>query len=696
VWLDEALLDEVLAKSPLESDGDRGQFEKSAVSIWLPLPDGTNVEFAVVESPIMEEDLAAQYPEIRTYAGRSLDGSGRFVRFDHTPQGFHAFVLGGRQIYIDPHGKEGVYVSYFADEHPADAQEFYCLSGDSGEPDYGKGGGLLLHGDTLRTYRLAVPCTGEYANFHGAISTETKNLAVAAITTTVNRVNGIYESELAIRLVLVGTNDQIVYLDPATDPFTSNTDESIIVGQSQATINSVIGAANYDIGHTFAQGALGGVADLGSVCTDNRKASGVTGRPSPVGDPFSVDYVAHEIGHQFGADHTFNSKRGACKGTRVASSAYERGSGTTIMSYAGICSGDNIEPHTDPYFHSESLRQIQSFINESSCQTNSATNNAGPLIDAGADYTIPRETPFTLTGSGDDGEADLITYSWEERDLGPVLQVTAADNGKSPLFRTYAPSGSNARTFPVLPQILAGVAVGDFHELLPSKSRTMTFWLIGRDSHGGFGHDEAKITVNAGSGPFKVTYPNTQVVIPGGKRKKVKWDVAKTNLAPVSAQNVKISLSIDGGQTFPTVLEASTPNDGEQKVKFPKTATLHARVKIEGTNNIFFDISDKDFAIDGGFSFVGFWHMRSEFNGQIGQVLPITLRDDGTSRLCSDTAQTFCSEGTWNYEEETNNAGFVVLFDSHDYYYEIVDSNTVNLYTTNGGSLERVMRRQTS
>ena len=600
-------LDGLLAQAPAE---DSLTAAGRDLIITLPLPDGTNQQFRIAEYQMMEPDLAAQLPDVKTYLGWGIDDPAATVRLDRTPAGFHGMILGaGETVYIDPYTNRDTthYLSYYARDYvnhwgklrldvgaiePADGEDHdHAAENHAAESVVRQAAPPT--GPDLRTYRLAMAATGEYTQFHGGTVVQ----AQAAIVTSMNRVNGVYERDVSVRMTLVN-NSSIVYTNGSTDPYT-NSSGGAMLGQNQANLDAVIGTGNYDIGHVFSTGG-GGVASLGSVCSSFSKARGVTGLFAPVGDAFDIDFVAHEIGHQFDATHTFNaSGPGACGGgNRTSSTAYEPGGGTTIMAYAGICGSQNVQSNSDDHFHGASLDQISSFIADSfgggSCGTVTTTGNNAPTVNAGSNFTIPKQTPFQLTGSATDAQA--LTYGWEEFDLGTAVSGGSLPNtdtaAERPIFRSFSPVAEAIRIFPQLTNILNGTYQNN-GESLPDRSRTMTFRLTARDGLGGVNNDSMTVTVDDGSGPFRVTQPSGNPIWEPGTQETATWDVAGTTAAPVSCANVNLLLSTDNGATFSETLVTGTPNDGSQAVFVPILKAEDSYLKVECAGNIFFDISSK-------------------------------------------------------------------------------------------------------
>ena len=588
--------------SPAEEKGKLANYGRQ---IALPMPDGTFERFAFASYQMMEAELASKWNFVHTFVGQGLDNPSASCRVDFTTQGFHAMVLTeGSPIFIDPvfHNETEVYQVYFkSDLDPLTKGRFieYEDEDGHGEAIIDKAGkatnGTAATGGTRREYRVAIAATGEYTTFHGGFAN-----AASAITTTLNRVNGVYEKEVCIRLNLVANNNLLIYTNATSDPYTNGT-AGTMLGQNQTNVTNVIGAANFDIGHVFGTNS-GGVAGFGVVCSAGNKARGVTGSDAPVNDPFDIDYVAHEMGHQFGGSHTFNSVTSSCNGNREASRAYEPGSGTTIMAYAGICGADNIQGNSNAYFHFTSYEQITTFSvtgSGNSCAVKIATGNNAPTIPALASgFILPISTPFKLTAPvATDPDGDPITYCWEENDLG-AGGAPNSPAGNAPIFRSFTPVSVQQRIFPRLSNILSNTTT--IGERLPTYARNLNFKLTVRDNvanSGGVNSAAMTMTVNAGSGPFAVTVPNTAVALEGGSTQTITWSVANTASAPINCAKVSILLSTDGGQTFPIHLKDSVNNDGSESVILPVLTTTQARIMVESVGNVFFDISNANFQI---------------------------------------------------------------------------------------------------
>lgn len=600
----------VLAGQTFNAPLVRSSDSRAVPVIELPMPDGSMQSYRVYDSPVMAPALAAQFPEIRTFELYGQTNASAFGRMSLSSDGLHATVWTSQgSIWIDPYQRGDLThysVCWGRDYHRANPLESMvppCETEqdpvvvaqimDSVHQMEQRGG--TSTGDQLRTYRMAIGATGEYTAFHGG----TVPAGMAAIVTAMNRVNGVFQREFSIFGELVANNSLVVYTNSGTDPYTNNNGSSML-GQNQSTLDSVIGSANYDFGHVFSTGG-GGIAQLNCVCINGAKARGVTGLNAPTGDNFYIDYVAHEMGHQLGATHSFNSVAGACGGgNRTSSTAYEPGSGTTIMGYAGICGADNIQQHSDDYYHLCSWVQIRQFTESgggNGCPVTTATGNTPPVADAniGGNYTIPLSTPFQLTGGGQDDDDDPLTYCWEEYDLGPAGPPNAP-TGNAPIFRSFDPATTPTRIFPRISDIVNNTQTKG--EIKPSYARNLVFRLTVRDNLGGVNFGIAQTIAVAANGPFLVTSPNTSgIQWGGGSAQTVTWDVAGTSGAPVNCANVNILMSDDGGFTYPYTLLTNTPNDGSQSVIIPVILTTTARIKVEAVGNVFFDISNANFEI---------------------------------------------------------------------------------------------------
>ncbi|MEM8908485.1 MAG: reprolysin-like metallopeptidase, partial [Bacteroidota bacterium] len=592
VALAQSQLTTQLTNAPLRFSPEAQQIE---VVLDLPMPDGSIQQFEIQEAPVMHPKLGARYPNMKSYCGKGIDDPTAYVRFDVTPNGFHGMVLSGRMptAFIDPYaqGDTEHYISYYKkDYQKAENVPFVCeVEGGAITPGSGHPTAANAEvGDCqLRVYRLALACVGEYAQFHGS----TIEGAMAAMVTTMTRVNGIYERDLGVTMEMVENNDLLIFLNPFTDPY-SNTSGDL--GANQSTCNSIIGSANFDVGHLLTTSG-GGVAMLNAPCVNNIKARGLSGQGAPVGDPYDVDYVAHEMGHQFGGNHTQNNP---CN--RVGFAAVEPGSASTIMGYAGICN-PNVQSNSDDHFHALNLQEMAAnitFGNSSTCPATFDTGNTAPMIDAGANYTLPVLTPFTLTATAVDPDNDQLTYCWEQMNPEPAPMPPQPTSTQGPAFRSISPVDSPSRTFPNLTDLNNNV--DPTWEELPAVSRTMNFRCTVRDNYMGAGctdEDDVVVTFRQEAGPFLVLNPNTNITWTVGDFAEVNWDVANTDVAPISCANVNILLSTDGGLTYPIVLAENVANNGALLIEVPDQVGNNNRVKVVCADNIFFDISNTNFNI---------------------------------------------------------------------------------------------------
>ena len=578
----------------------------------FPTADDTFETFSVMEASVMERPLQDKYLNIRTYIGKSTSNPTNAIRFSITPYGLHtmSFRTGHGTEFIDPYTKDSnAYIVYSKKDLTVLDEQWTCefenATTEMQQRNMSNNNFSNANDGTMREFRLALACTVEYAQFHwtaagltaGDTEASKKAAVLAAMVVTINRNNFIYERDLSVTMTIVANNENIIFID--SDNF-SNNSAGTLINQSQTVIDDVIGFSNYDIGHTFSTGG-GGLAALNSPCTGS-KARGITGQGSPVGDPFDVDYVAHELGHQFGAPHTFNGNAGSC-GTNISpSNAYEPGSGSTIMAYAGICAPQNVQSNSDAYFHQKSLQMMWNNIafGNSTCAAQTPTGNTAPIADAGNNYVIPALTPYKLTGTSTDTDGTAShTYTWEQYDLGDQ-GAPAEANTNGPLVRSFEGTSSPTRYIPRMSDILANGGVSTEWEKLSSVDRDLNFKVTVRDNDtrgGQTATSQMTASVVPTAGPFVVTSQNvggqTWTV---GATETITWDVAGTTANGINEANVDILFATDG-LNYDTVLAAGVPNDGSHEITVPNVISASCRVMVAAANNIFFNINTQNITI---------------------------------------------------------------------------------------------------
>jgi hypothetical protein len=673
-----------LTEDALASALKQAQSEKdlsAGIIIYVPVANGNVERFRIIESSVMDQQLQARHPGIRSYIGQGVDDASKTIACSFTPLGFHASIMAvdEKTMYINPVNKNAnLYSVLSRNENDRSANKLKCevdgslqtekitvnRTAPKGNADDGK----------LRTYRLALCTTGEWSRFFITGSEHSHqdsiNTVMAAITVDLVRANQVYERDLGIHMNFVANEDTIIFLNPVTDPFTL----SNLNSKCQQTCDSYIGDANYDIGHVIAKGSDNGNAGcIACVCRTGSKGSGMSTYSNPgLTDYFVIDYWTHEMGHQYGANHTFTFSN---EGT---SAQIEPGSGSTIMGYAGITGSTDVQPHSDDLFSTASIAQITNYIKLVSgggkCAVATVTGDHAPTANGGADHVIPVSTAFMLTGKATDADAsDHLSYIWEQVDAWETGSNTfpKTTSTKGPVFRAFNYTNSKFRVFPAQATILTGATFSKW-EAVPSVSRDLNFRLTVRDNHAGGGNnksDDVLITVTNTAGPFVVTAPNTAVSWAGGSNKNVTWNVANTNAAPVNCANVSIMISFNGGNTFKTIVN-STPNDGSQQIVVPNTATTQARIAVLAADNVFLDVSDVNFTI---------------------------TATEAVAKTSSDASAVAINNGKWSVQPNPAKDFTNIVFNSAQKNVEIILSDASGkilsrktLEAVNEGSIEKI------
>jgi len=600
-----ALLKQSLALAPARATGIT-----STTIVDFPDAHGKIQHYRVYEASVLQPGIAAAHPELKSYIGQGIETPQSIVRFSITPFGLHAMMLTPQgTAYIDPYTKDLNNYIVYSKSSLNSPRDFTCevianqnAPRTSSQPNQRTS---FVSDGNLRTYRLAMACTKEYAQYHVAaagVSSGTDNqkraAVLAAMVVTVTRVDAVYERDLAVTMQLIDNNEDIIFLTGNTF---NNNNSGVLLEQSQTVISSYIGEENFDIGHTVSTGG-GGVAGLGVICDSEQKARGITGSPNPVGDPYDIDYVAHEMGHQFGANHVFTGVDGSCFRNSNSFTAVEPGSGTTIMGYAGICGAADVQLHSDAYFNAVSLNEIEDILLDTNCAAITAINNSQPVVPALVTRRIPIGTAFVLRGSeATDVNNDALTYTWEQVNAnGPLSNTPSSTNTAGPNFRSRPPSTSRDRYFPELSEVLNGNLYPTW-EVVSDVSRTLTFTYTVRDNNilgGQTASRNVTVTAREAAGPFIVTsQAEENAYWEPGTQQTITWDVAGTTANNINTARVNILLSTDAGLTFNTVLAANTDNDGSESITVPAVMARQCRIMIEAVNNIYYAVNPTPFAV---------------------------------------------------------------------------------------------------
>jgi len=598
--LDMDLLIQKLSKAPMD---DHQKSNQKTVSLRIPLPEGKSMDMEFVESPCMSPVLSEKFPNIKSFLGYNPNNRSEVARIDYSPMGFHAAINTNQGIvYIDPYYTfpDEHYMTYYVKDHHVelDANTKTCGYTDYQEviedqiEQYASPNEEVINYKSIpvikTTYRLALACTGAWGSLWG-----TKENVMSRFNTGVNRLNIIFENEVGTHFEMIDNNDDLIFFRE-NEPYSAPNLGGETLGENTSVINNAVGSDAYDIGHVFTVRCTDGVAGIafgGSVCRSD-KGGGVSCIGTSDVSFFVMQTGAHEVGHQLSGGHSWNN----CPSSdpqRSPNTAWEPGSGSTILSYSGLCGNNNVTGPNDAYFHVGNVNQFYDFIENVSCGNREASANNTPdlFVDIPDGLTIPISTPFELTGSAIDPDGDELTYNWEQMDLGPPSQL-GNPMGNSPLFRSLAPNRNNTtRLFPQLGNILSNT--GNPREVLPTYNRDLTFRFTVRDNHPGVGctvWEEVKFRSSDTAGPFRVTSPNGITFQEVGAEYLIEWDVANTDNSIIDCQTVDIFLSTDGGRTFDNILAEDVPNDGSHMINIPNIITNAGRIKVKATNNVFFNI----------------------------------------------------------------------------------------------------------
>ncbi len=622
--------------------------DKRDVSVQIPDGEGAIETYRVQETQVLSEALAKKYPDIKTFVGVSVKNPLKTIRFTWSPFGLNAIMEKDFEyFFIEATDNEGFNYKVYR-RNTSEGEPFKCntIEEKKVETKSPTRKATYQTDNQIRTFKIAIATTYQFTQYFGG-----KSRAFARVVSVINRVNQVYGRQLAIQFELV-SDESLLYDNATDDPFVSvnydnwfSTDSQIL----QNTLDTQVGSANYHIGHLFHNQNFGGNAGcIGCVCTDGKKGtafSSVRFRSGMDMDLFDIDIVAHEIGHQLGAYHTFSYED---EGT---GSQMEPGSGSTIMGYAGSIASQNVQSRSDAYFHHRSVYDIMQTVTNKSCFVSSSSSNTIPEINDIKSYTIPYGTAYLLEGSATDADADNLYYTWEQANsresVGYVFSPTSRSGATA---RSLTPTTSPQRYIPRLSRIVSGnltqsdPAEGAAWETVLTVGRTLnwSFMVLDRSLSGNpignTAYKTIQVVVSASAGPFAVTSHTEASNWYVGQQQTIRWNVANTNSTSINAQNVSILFSTDGGATFAHTLATGVANNGNAKISVPASLlTSNGRYMIKADGNIFLAVNAGTITVKADEDTDGDGIMSSVDNcPEAANVDQADLDGDGIGDVCDD------------------------------------------------------------
>lgn len=682
-----------------------------AQEIVIPTPDGKNRTFRIWKTPIMANELQAQYADIQTFTGDEVGNPGVTIKIGYTTYGFSAQVYDGDNTYIiDPYSnaKDGYYMAFYK-RHLA-KEVLSCNVGAPTESDFGIADLInnsnnqlkfadptfdesrstnnnqteLTHGAQNRKLRTAITTTGEWSVGITGTANPTRADVFSKVVEIINRTNGYFEREIAVTLELVNGADMLVYLNKDTDPYTCNNNMDCLLDESHTAINNRIGLSNYDIGHILCT-AGGGLAALNSTCSNNSKGRAA----STVYSTAAVSTLMHEMGHQMSASHTFSANTGGCNGNGMPDGAYEPGSGSTIMSYSGACAPNNVLEMGDDYYHVHTLTQIATFLSAATCGTLTTNIPVLTIRDQRDSFYIPRNTPFELVGPTASVQGSQIPqtfyYNWEQYDIGfDLVEADGATRTDGPTFRSHNPKLSPTQSYPPTSEIIEGnYSLPGYR--LPNVSRDINFKFTARgilNARGTFNTTDNFTTIKsvASAGPFRVTSNNvatTTSVWNPGQVVRITWDTANTKSAPINCNGVSIFLHYPDGSRSDIQIVGYAPNTGTFSYTVPNYFAEEAHIKIKGAGNVFFDLSKGKVRVTGtSVNDLGFENDLNIFPNPASDI--VNIKYDNTNNLSDIKVVMYNAMGQQVYTGQMRNELSIntATFAAGNYFINLIDANT--------------------